>query len=103
MITGDVLFTGSHSRLGQLLNIFQKRGEPTIRAWPEYSYLSRHDNEDSHSWPQWNIGELLTWNTSTTLDSLDCNNGNKLFEQLLQYDPSNRISCRSALEHDLFS
>lgn len=95
MATGIPLFPGK-SDIDQLFKIFQRRGTPNEAIWAGCERLE-HYNSQFPQWRQRHIQDYL---------SVECMGGSfqalDLLEQLLQYDPNNRLICRTALEHQYF-
>lgn len=85
------LFAGD-SEIDQIFKIFKIMGTPTEEVWPEVNYLS----DFKPTFPKWRKQDL-----SKVVPSLD-KNGIDLLEQLLTYDPANRISAKRALLHPYF-
>ncbi|KAK4751538.1 hypothetical protein SAY87_005020 [Trapa incisa] len=90
LVTKQALFQGD-SELQQLLHIFRLLGTPNEKMWPGVSKLMNW-----HEYPQWRPQSL-----STAVPSLD-ENGLDLLAQMLQYEPSKRISAKKAMEHPYF-
>ncbi|KAK9220620.1 hypothetical protein WN943_009272 [Citrus x changshan-huyou] len=90
LVTKTALFPGD-SELQQLLHIFRLLGTPNEKVWPGVSSLMNW-----HEYPQWNPQSLATAVPNLDKDGLD------LLEQMLQYDPSKRISAKKAMEHPYF-
>ncbi|KAH9759795.1 cyclin-dependent kinase B2-2 [Citrus sinensis] len=80
LVTKTALFPGD-SELQQLLHIFRLLGTPNEKVWPGVSSL---------------MNCLATAVPNLDKDGLD------LLEQMLQYDPSKRISAKKAMEHPYF-
>ncbi|KAJ0085961.1 hypothetical protein Patl1_09325 [Pistacia atlantica] len=90
LVTKQALFPGD-SELQQLLHIFRLLGTPNEEIWPGVSALVNW-----HEYPQWNPQSL-----SSAVPNLD-ENGLDLLSQMLQYEPSKRISGKKAMEHPYF-
>ncbi|KAK4779354.1 hypothetical protein SAY86_006882 [Trapa natans] len=90
LINKQALFQGD-SELQQLLHIFRLLGTPNEKMWPGVSKLMNW-----HEYPQWKPQSL-----TTAVPSLD-KNGLDLLAQMLQYEPSMRISAKKAMEHPYF-
>lgn len=92
MVTGKALFPGD-SEIDQLFRIFHTLGTPSEATWPGISQLPDYQS----SFPKWNRKEL-----EEIMPSLGPE-GQELLLQLLRYDPSQRISAKTALAHPYFS
>ncbi|XP_065847559.1 cyclin-dependent kinase B2-2-like [Euphorbia lathyris] len=90
LVTKQALFPGD-SELQQLLHIFRLLGTPNEEMWPGVSKLLNW-----HEYPQWSRKGLLTVVPNLEEAGLD------LLAQMLQYDPSKRISAKKAMEHPYF-
>ncbi|KAL5699116.1 cyclin-dependent kinase [Ranunculus cassubicifolius] len=90
LITGKALFAGD-SELQQLLHIFRLLGTPNETVWPGVSKLMNW-----HEYPQWSPQKLSSSLPNMGEDGLD------LLSQMLQYEPSSRISAKRAMEHPYF-
>uniref|UniRef100_A0A7N0ULN5 Protein kinase domain-containing protein n=1 Tax=Kalanchoe fedtschenkoi TaxID=63787 RepID=A0A7N0ULN5_KALFE len=90
LINKQALFQGD-SELQQLLHIFRLLGTPNDEMWPGVS-----QQKNWHVYPQWRPQKL-----STAVPNLD-EDGLDLLSKLLQYEPSQRISARKAVEHPYF-
>ncbi|OBS73384.1 hypothetical protein A6R68_12061 [Neotoma lepida] len=91
-VTGKPLFPGN-SEIDQLFRIFRTLGTPSEATWPGVSQLSDYKS----SFPKW---------TRKGLEEIVPRlgpEGKDLLLQLLQYDPSQRISAKTALTHPYFS
>ncbi|KAK6245982.1 hypothetical protein SCA6_009072 [Theobroma cacao] len=91
LVTKQALFPGD-SELQQLLHIFRLLGTPNEQVWPGVSLLPNW-----HDYPQWSPQGL-----SSAVPNLD-DDGLHLLSQMLQYDPSKRISAKKAMEHPYFA
>uniref|UniRef100_A0AAA9T237 cyclin-dependent kinase n=1 Tax=Bos taurus TaxID=9913 RepID=A0AAA9T237_BOVIN len=92
MVTRRALFPGD-SEIDQLFRIFRTLGTPSEAMWPGVTQLPDYKG----SFPKW---------TSKGLEEVVPNlepEGQDLLLQLLQYDPSRRISAKAALAHPYFS
>uniref|UniRef100_A0A9L0I8X6 cyclin-dependent kinase n=1 Tax=Equus asinus TaxID=9793 RepID=A0A9L0I8X6_EQUAS len=92
MVTRRALFPGD-SEIDQLFRIFRTLGTPTEATWPGVTQLPDYKG----SFPKW---------TRKRLEEIVPNlqpEGQDLLMQLLQYDPSRRISAKAALAHPYFS
>ncbi|CAH1430926.1 unnamed protein product [Lactuca virosa] len=90
LVTKTALFAGD-SELQQLLHIFRLLGTPNEEIWPGVSKL-----KDWHEYPQWKPKPI-----STCVPNLD-DDGLNLLSQMLEYEPSKRISAKKAMEHPYF-
>ncbi|KAM6543509.1 hypothetical protein CsatB_007956 [Cannabis sativa] len=90
LVTTQALFPGD-SELQQLLHIFKLLGTPNEEMWPGVSKLMNW-----HEYPQWSAQSL-----TKAVPNLD-NDGLDLLSQMLQYDPSKRISAKKAMDHPFF-
>ncbi|KAL1815868.1 hypothetical protein ACET3Z_018442 [Daucus carota] len=90
LVTKKALFQGD-SELQQLLHIFRLLGTPNEEMWPGVSKLLNW-----HEYPQWKPRQLSAAVTNLKEDGLD------LLSQMLQYEPSQRISAKKAMEHCYF-
>nr|XP_014337743.1 PREDICTED: cyclin-dependent kinase 3 isoform X4 [Bos mutus] len=91
-VTRRALFPGD-SEIDQLFRIFRTLGTPSEAMWPGVTQLPDYKG----SFPKW---------TSKGLEEVVPNlepEGQDLLLQLLQYDPSRRISAKAALAHPYFS
>ncbi|KAK1313103.1 Cyclin-dependent kinase B2-2 [Acorus calamus] len=90
LVTTQALFPGD-SELQQLLHIFRLLGTPNEEVWPGVSKLANW-----HEFPQWKPRELSCVVPHLDADGLD------LLSKMLQYEPSNRISAKKAMDHPFF-
>ncbi|PPD85492.1 hypothetical protein GOBAR_DD17572 [Gossypium barbadense] len=91
LVTKQALFPGD-SELQQLLHIFRLLGTPNEQVWPGVSSLTNW-----HEYPQWSAQSL-----ASAVPNLD-SDGLHLLSEMLQYDPSKRISAKKAMEHPYFA
>eukprot|EP00035_Acanthoeca_spectabilis_P021303 m.437497 g.437497 ORF g.437497 m.437497 type:complete len:293 (-) comp18117_c0_seq1:263-1141(-) len=91
MATGRPLFPGD-SEIDELFRIFRVLGTPTEATWPGVSTLP--DYKDS--FPKWPVQPLAT--AIPGIEEL----GYDLMAQMLTYQPSQRISSKSAQMHPYF-
>merc|ERR1719263_275878 len=88
MASGTALFRGD-SEIDTIFQIFQKLGTPSEADWPGLSALP----DFKMTFPQW---RRKPWseikNASATLGP----NGTNLIDELLRYDPRQRISARAS-------
>ncbi|KAK2112088.1 Cyclin-dependent kinase 3 [Saguinus oedipus] len=92
MVTRKVLFPGD-SEIDQLFRIFRMLGTPSEAVWPGVTQLPDYKG----NFPKW---------TRKGLEEIVPNlepEGKDLLMQLLQYDPSRRITAKTALAHPYFS
>ncbi|KAM7334605.1 hypothetical protein ACRRTK_007925 [Alexandromys fortis] len=92
MVIGKPLFPGD-SEIDQLFQIFRILGTPSEATWPGVSQLPDYQS----SFPKWTRKAL-----EEIVPSLGPE-GKDLLLQLLQYDPSRRITAKTALAHPYFS
>ncbi|XP_030900721.2 cyclin-dependent kinase 3 isoform X2 [Melopsittacus undulatus] len=90
-VTRKALFPGD-SEIDQLFRIFRTLGTPTEATWPGVTQLPDY----KENFPQWARKEMME-----IVPSLD-RDGRDLLMQLLLYDPSKRISAKTALSHQYF-
>ena len=88
MLQGKVLFPGT-SQIDQLHAIFRFKGTPNETIWPGVTSLP----DFILNFPEWTQKKFETIMSADTLN---------LLEQLLEYDPTKRISAKDALEHAYF-
>ena len=92
MATKRPLFPGD-SEIDELFRIFRTLGTPSEETWPGVSQYPDY----KPNFPHWNPRELSS--ICPTLDPL----GLDLLKQMLQYEPSKRISAKAALDHPYFA
>ncbi|XP_026339900.1 cyclin-dependent kinase 3 [Ursus arctos] len=92
MVTRRALFPGD-SEIDQLFRIFRTLGTPSEAMWPGVTQLPDYKG----SFPKWTRKGL-----EEIVPGLEPE-GKDLLMQLLQYDPSRRISAKAALVHPYFS
>ncbi|XP_014387231.1 PREDICTED: cyclin-dependent kinase 3, partial [Myotis brandtii] len=92
MVTCKALFPGD-SEIDQLFRIFRTLGTPSEATWPGVTQLPDYKG----SFPKWTRKGL-----EDVVPNLEPE-GKDLLQQLLQYDPSQRISAKGALAHPYFS
>ncbi|KAF9909173.1 Cyclin-dependent kinase 3 [Lobosporangium transversale] len=91
MITKRPLFPGD-SEIDELFKIFKLRGTPTPEIWPGCEKLKNYKTQ----FPNWDRQAL-----QTVVPDLD-QEGIDLLDQMIEYDPSKRISAKRALLHPFF-
>lgn len=91
-VTCKALFPGD-SEIDQLFRIFRTLGTPSEATWPGVTQLPDYKG----SFPKWARKGL-----EDVVPNLEPE-GKDLLQQLLQYDPSQRISAKGALAHPYFS
>ncbi|XP_039715438.1 cyclin-dependent kinase 3 isoform X7 [Pteropus medius] len=92
MVIRRALFPGD-SEIDQLFRIFRTLGTPSEAVWPGVTQLPDYKG----SFPKWNRKGL-----EEIVPNLEPE-GQDLLMQLLQYDPDQRISAKTALAHPYFS
>lgn len=95
LATGAALFHGD-SEIDTIFQIFRKLGTPKEADWPGLSDLP----DFKPTFPQW---RRRPWaeirNTAAQLGQA----GMQLLDEMLCYDPVNRISAKKALRHEYFT
>ncbi|XP_054312826.1 cyclin-dependent kinase 3 isoform X2 [Pongo pygmaeus] len=91
-VTRKALFPGD-SEIDQLFRIFRMLGTPSEDTWPGVTQLPDYKG----SFPKWTRKEL-----EEIVPNLEPE-GRDLLMQLLQYDPCQRITAKTALAHPYFS
>ncbi|XP_065634345.1 cell division control protein 2 homolog [Quercus suber] len=91
MVNQRALFPGD-SEIDELFKIFRVLGTPNENTWPGVTSLPDYKS----TFPKWPPKDLATMVPS--LDSA----GVDLLSKMLCFDPSRRITARSALEHEYF-
>ncbi|XP_064185699.1 cyclin-dependent kinase 2-like [Anguilla rostrata] len=91
MVAKRPLFPGD-SEIDQLFRIFKKLGTPNEEVWPGVSQLPDYKSR----FPRWAPQDLAKITPKLQPSGLD------LLQQLLLYDPSQRISAKAALTHPYF-
>lgn len=89
MILKRPLFPGD-SEIDQLYRIFRTRGTPDDSNWPGVSQLSDY----KRSFPRWD-GQGVP-------EEIELYRAKDLFELLMVYDPTKRISAQDAMQHSYF-
>jgi len=92
MSSGRPLFPGT-SEADQLTKIFKILGTPTEQTWPTMVDLPDYKS-DFESYPAHQLSEQFP-----TLEPA----GQELLQQLLRYDPQQRLTAKKALTDDYFS
>ncbi|KAF3335266.1 cyclin-dependent kinase B1-1 [Carex littledalei] len=90
MVRRQALFPGD-SELQQLLHIFRMLGTPTEKQWPGVTTL-----RDWHDYPQWKPQSLARAVPTLEPEGVD------LLSKMLQFDSTERISAKEAMEHPYF-
>jgi serine/threonine protein kinase len=93
LVTKNPLFTGD-SEIDQLYRIFRICGTPNEDNWPGVTQLKNY----KQSFPNWIAAPLKNVIHNLTLDAA----GIDLLQRMLRYDPCERISAKSALNHPYF-
>ncbi|XP_077993462.1 cyclin-dependent kinase 2-like [Glandiceps talaboti] len=91
MITRRALFPGD-SEIDQLFRIFRTLGTPDESMWPGVCKLPDYKSTFP-KWPAQDVTKVVP-----TLDA----DGQDLLKQMLTYEPSQRISAKTALSHRYF-
>ncbi|KAK6485227.1 cyclin-dependent kinase 2-like isoform X5 [Huso huso] len=91
MVTRRPLFPGD-SEIDQLFRIFRMMGTPSEAVWPGVTQLPDYKAR----FPCWGRQDINKM--APQLDPI----GQDLLLQLLQYDPSRRISAKAAISHEYF-
>ncbi|CAL1530848.1 unnamed protein product [Lymnaea stagnalis] len=92
MVTRRPLFHGD-SEIDQLFRIFRTLTTPTEETWPGVSQLP----DFKPSFPHWKTNQLAS--SVKQLDPL----GLELLQEMLIYDPAQRIPAKDILEHPYFN
>jgi len=95
MATGRPLFPGPNAK-EQIETVFKVMGTPDPSVWPSVRELPEY-REDWRVYPARRASEVLS-SAEATLGR----EGLELLDELLQYDPSKRISAENALRHSYF-
>ncbi|CAK8683000.1 cyclin-dependent kinase 2-like [Clavelina lepadiformis] len=91
MVHKKTLFPGD-SEIDQLFRIFRTLGTPSEDIWPGVTSLPDFKSKFPN-WPPQSLSKILP-----ELDEVGCN----LLEKMIAYDPTQRISAKSALLHHYF-
>ncbi|KAJ8306821.1 hypothetical protein KUTeg_014905 [Tegillarca granosa] len=86
------LFPGD-SEIDQLFRIFRSLGTPDETIWPGVSELPDYKSTFP-KWPQQSVSNIVPHLAGEGLD---------LLTKMLKYEPSQRVSAKSALTHPYFS
>lgn len=92
MISGNPLFPGD-SEIDQLFKIFKVLGTPTDESWPGFTKLPGYQ-PTFPKFPGQDLAEALHCDNELLVD---------LLRQLLEINPSKRISAMRALQHPFFA
>eukprot|EP01113_Clastostelium_recurvatum_P030689 TRINITY_DN3750_c0_g1_i1.p1 TRINITY_DN3750_c0_g1~~TRINITY_DN3750_c0_g1_i1.p1 ORF type:complete len:300 (+),score=6.40 TRINITY_DN3750_c0_g1_i1:182-1081(+) len=92
LVTKRPLFPGD-SEIDELFRIFRTLGTPSEETWPGVTSLPDY----KPTFPQWSAQPLQKAVPTLDVQGLD------LLTQMLQYEPSKRISAKAALEHPWFN
>ena len=92
MINGNPLFAGD-SEIDQLYTIFSVLGTPTDETWPDVSKLPNYP-DDLPIYPKQDLTKILGITDPNLAD---------LLKQMLEINPSKRISAMKALQHPYFA
>ncbi|XP_023944840.2 cyclin-dependent kinase 2 isoform X1 [Bicyclus anynana] len=95
MVSGKTLFPGD-SEINQLFRVFRALGTPSDDVWPGARLLPDYRTAFPR-WPQREARSLLPPAARASVHACT------LFEALLRYDPSGRLSARTALQHPFFA
>lgn len=87
------LFSGD-SEIDQLYKIFMIFGTPNNNTWPGIQHLP----DFKSSFPQWDRKVI----SAKTLKIYDDKHAIDLFQKMMRYDPTERISAREALQLKYF-
>jgi len=91
MVTSKPLFPGKNNA-DQLQQIFKVLGTPTEKDWPGMKSLPEYD-------PNW--FSYPPQKLTAVVPGLDAD-GYDILQQMLQFDPTKRISSKAALKHPYF-
>jgi len=92
MLNGRPLFPGSNES-DQLMRIFKLLGTPSVEQWPEMADLSEY-KPDFPVYPRQDIKAAIKNVDDSGLD---------LLNQMLQFDPNQRITAPAAMNHPFFN
>ena len=93
MITKRPVFPGD-SEIDQLYRIFRGLGTPTEEVWPGISKLP----DFAVTFPKWKAKDFQSMVKNNPLSA----EGFDLLQQLLRYNPAERITAKAALNHPYF-
>jgi len=91
LVNKRALWTGD-SEIDMLFRIFRTLGTPNEKMWPGVSSLPDF-NRSFPKWPKKSLKKIVP--------NID-RHGQDLFQQLMQYDPVQRMSAKKALLHPYF-
>eukprot|EP00440_Ansanella_granifera_P053627 gb/GFBE01058138.1/.p1 GENE.gb/GFBE01058138.1/~~gb/GFBE01058138.1/.p1 ORF type:complete len:418 (+),score=103.32 gb/GFBE01058138.1/:1-1254(+) len=94
MATGAALFHGD-SEIDTIFQIFRKLGTPSEAEWPGISKLPDY----KPTFPQW---RRRPWTDIRNTAAQVGPAGMRLMDEMLRYDPCQRISAKQTLQHDYF-
>lgn len=94
-VSGKTLFPGD-SEIDQLFRVFRALGTPGDEVWPAARMLPDY----RPSFPRWPAREARTLLPAPVRASI---HACTLFEAMLRYEPSERVSARAALQHPYFA
>lgn len=103
MASGQPLFPGTSDH-DQLLRIFKVLGTPTETSWPTIVDLPEY-KDDLPQYDGTGIPQHLRCNEDDEFNKGGvelCEHGIELLSSMLRYEPSSRISAKSALQHPYF-
>jgi len=93
MATRQPIFPGD-SEIDELYKIFRILGTPTEETWPGVSRLPDYKPANFPKWKASNLSHFVPGMEPLGVD---------LLQQMLIYDPANRISAKKALKHPYFN
>lgn len=85
-------------QVDQFNRIIEVLGNPTKERWPGIEHMPDHKSLWPHLRVESYTNNIYSWYTGRARTS----SGFELFENLLQYDPSKRLSAEEALDHAWF-
>jgi serine/threonine protein kinase len=91
MATGSALFRGD-CEIDTIFKIFQKLGTPSEAEWPGLNNLPDY----KLTFPKW---QRKPWSEIRNAAGILGQNGTALIDDLLRYDPRQRISAQTSLNH----